>query len=126
MSVVAGAAAFTAEPLALVETDGGGVPGADFQGKVVGVVGGSPGEEGPDEGGGDALAAGFGEDGDGVELAEVLSSIDEKSRGGEGLDFFFRGGDQCGSEEVGVGSIGGEVGSVVGRLPLRVMPGKRM
>jgi hypothetical protein len=66
MSIVEGAAAFGSEAEAFVEADGGGVGGADFEGEVVGVVGGGPGEEGAEEGGGDALAAGDREDGDGV------------------------------------------------------------
>jgi hypothetical protein len=119
MSVVAGATAFRAEAEALVEADGGGVAGANFEGEVVGVVDGGPGEEGAEEGGGDASAAGFGENGHGVQLAEVLVAVEKKSGGCESLDLVLIEGHDCGSEEVRVGGVGGQVGGIVGGLPLR-------
>ena len=86
MSVVTRAAAFWPETEALVERDGGGVAGADFEGEMVGTALGGPGEEGAQEAGADALAPGVGVNDDGVELAEVLFAVEEEGGGGEGVD----------------------------------------
>jgi hypothetical protein len=87
MSVVAGAAAFFAEAEAVVKADSGGAAGADFEGEMAGVILGGPGEDGAEEGGSEALAAGVGVDGHGVQLAEVFLCNLEESGGGEGEDF---------------------------------------
>ena len=91
MSVVAGAAAFGAEAEAPIEADGRGIAGADFEGEMAGVVLGGPGEEGAEEGVAEALTAGLGQDGYGVELAEVLCAVEEERGGCEGEDIFFGG-----------------------------------
>jgi hypothetical protein len=119
MSVIAGPETLRAEAEALVEADGRGVGGADFEGEVMGVVERGPFEEGAEEGGGEPLAAGLGVDGHGVKLAEVLRSIEQKGGGCEGLDMVPKDGDDCVSEEVGAGGVGGQVGAIGGGRPLR-------
>jgi hypothetical protein len=72
MSVIAGAAAFRAEAEPVVEGDGGGVAGADFEGEMAGVILGGPVSDGVQESGGETLAAGFGLDCHGVQLAGIF------------------------------------------------------
>ena len=132
ISVVARAAAFGAEAASLVEGDGRGVAGADFEGEVAGVVGGRPDEDCADEGGSEAVTASVGADGHRVEGAEILLAgrtlNQQEGGGGEGSDIFLawllRAGvdsDESGAEEGWVGfRIGaGDVGGVGGGWPAR-------
>jgi hypothetical protein len=75
ISVVTGTPTFGAEAALLVEGEGSGVAGADFEGEVAGVIAGRPGKDCTEEGGGHALAAGGRMDGYGIELAEVLLAV---------------------------------------------------
>lgn len=112
--IVGGAAALGQQTEALIEADGGGVAGADFESKGASALGCGPGGDGSEKSGADALTAGVDADGHGFDLAAILFPVEKETGGGEAEDLGTDGGDPGGAQGSGRRSVAKKGGVVIG------------